>query len=554
MDYYNLIKENAGERLELTTRMDDDVKLRNLLAYVMMKSDGKTKVDGVINVTLNRPKTMAAFIISALGRTSGQILVETEDKKLDTDYIKDFRRLAFAAADEKLLKLKLWKLKRYFDEQVCIRGGLAARCLFQMVDGVLDPDITCWDYRYVNYVPGEDGWASYGYGTKKKKSVIEGEKWYKSQGDKVSIPGKEAEVVEVWDKDHNEIWLGGVKVFEQEHPYGYVPVVIQGVSLGSMLADVDDIKNQNESIFYLIREAIPELNRLVSIIQTQALGTLFPPAQDALKSGATTPAENIPDYNKVMAPGSISAADIGGGISTINVGDANRAAMMAMERMDRNMNEGGFIPRQLDSPAPSGVALIIEKEGKDVIYLPRLETEGDALGALGDMLTVQVIQMGGEVEIGTLGHERKFNTEKLKGRYQVTHTFTVKSLATDAGMASLAAAYGNLMSDHDKRRLILQLDDPDGAERWLSYEEAERLSPLVKLRHIAIDLIAKGDEEDAKLLTDEMDVRLDQLLSGTVAENKPVAGKEPSQVVSLFGGGTGRSAPKAPPAPAEEIK
>ncbi len=552
MDYYQLIKENAIERRELTDRQDEDVKLRDLVAYVMKSFDGKTPVEGVFNQTLNRPKVMATFIIAALSNTSEQILIETEEKNFDTDYVKDFRRLAFAVANARLLRLNEGELNAYIDEQSCIRGGAASKCLFQMVKDKLVPEITPWDYRYVNYEMGVDDigveWASYGYGTKRRKASIKSEKWYKTLKEGATISGKEAEVVEVWDTEHNEILLDGKKVFEQEHAFGFTPVVILGVPIGSMLANKEDIKNHNESIFFLIREAMPELNRLVTIIQTLAFNALYPPAGMATKEGSTN--ENIPQYDQVMKAKSLTAEDIGGGTHIINQGDANRAAMMAMERMDRNMNEGGFIPRQLDSPAPSGVALIVEKEGRDVIYLPRLKLKGSMKTALGDMFTAQVLQIGGTVEIGTPGHKRKFETGKLEGQYEVSHKFSVKSLATDAGLASLAAAYGNLIPDRAKRRDILQREDPDGDERWLSWEEAGRLSPLVKLRRIAKDLGKLGEGEEAKLITDEAGVKLEQLLSGEVTSSEPEPENKASQVVSLFGGGVGRGGrPKTPEVP-----
>ena len=566
--YYELVKENAIEREDLTARQDADVLLRNLKAYVMKSFDGKTPVEGVFNQTLNRPKVMSSFIIAALGNTSEQIIVETEERNLDTDYIKDFRRLAFAAANIRLLRQGLWELNPYLDEQSCIRGGAAARPLFRKVNDVLISDITYWDYRYVNYEIGTEGtvWASFGYGTKRKKAAIESEEWakeLKAKGKDKAICNiaKEAEIVDIWTPEHNEIWLDGKEVFEQPHPYKwpdgtrYCPVVIQNVPLGSMLSDKDDIKHQNESIFFLIREAIPELERLVTIIQTQAFLTLYPSIEIASKEGGKIDPETLPEYDKLMRPKAVSGADIGGGTRIISQGDANRAAMMAMERMDRNMNEGGFIPRQLDSPAPSGIALIIEKEGKDVIYLPRLKLKSSMKTALGDMFTAQVIQLGGTVEIGTPGHKREFETNKLKGQYEVTHKFSVTSLATNAGLASLAAAYGNLISDRAKRRDILQREDPDGDERWLSYEEARRTIPAIRFAGWAEDLIALEKDEYAKMIADFAGVQLEQLLSGNAQMPKPEVGKEPTQVLSLFGGGVGRGRrPKLPQeSPAEEV-
>jgi len=309
-----------------------------------------------------------------------------------------------------------------------------------------------------------------------------------------------------------------------------------------MLSDTGDLKHQNESVFFLIREAMPEIQRLVSIVQTQAFNTIKPPISVRTVEGKTVELADLGGYEEEMASGAITNADV----RIITQADANRAAMMAMERMDLNMREAGFIPRQLDPPQ-SGIALIIEKEGQDIIQLPRLKLKGAMKTALGDMATAQVEQIGGSVEIGTPGHKRTFDTGKLAGQYEVTHRFRVKSLANDAGLASLAAAYGDDISTHYKLREIYQLDDPDGEERWKGYEEVERLSPLVKLRRRVKDLLELGEDEEAELVIDEAGVTLEQLLAGTVGTPKPEKAKEATQVLNLWGGGAGRQGSQRPP-------
>ena len=93
VDYnYKTVRDNAEERKDLTNRQDTDVLLRNLDKYVMKGFKDILAVMNVINVTLNRPKVMFNFIVAALGNTSEQILVESEEKGFDPDYIKDFRR------------------------------------------------------------------------------------------------------------------------------------------------------------------------------------------------------------------------------------------------------------------------------------------------------------------------------------------------------------------------------------------------------------------------------------------------------------------------------
>ncbi len=552
---YKDIKDNAEGRKALTDRQDADVLLRNLVAYVMKGLDGKTPVSKIINVTLNRPKVMSAFIIAALGNTSEQILVETEEKDFDLDYIKDFRRLLFAAANARVLRQGGDEINPYLDEQSCIRGGGSLLVVMQMFKGktgapYLDTNITKWDYRYTNFAQGVDGllWASNGYGTKQKKADVESQVWWESRVGLPTFPGKEAEVVDVWTREEHKIYLTGQKVFEEPHKFQwgdetpYVPVVIQGVPLGSELSDVDDLKHQNESIFFLIREAMPEMQRLVSIVQTQAFNTLKPPVMVTTVEGNTIEVSDLPLYEELMAAGAISNANA----KIITQSDANRAAMMAMERMDLNMREAGFIPRQLDPPQ-SGIALIIEKEGQDIIQLPRLKLKGTMKTAAGDMATAQIMQIGGSVEIGTPGHKRTFETGKLVGQYEVKHKFRVKSLANDAGLASLAASYGDDLSRHYKLREVYQLDDPDGEENWLGYEEAERLSPLVKLRRRVEDLLALGKDEEAALITDEAGVMLEQLLSGTATTPKPEKAQEPKQVLDLWGGGQGRQRAQRPP-------
>ncbi len=550
-DYYTVVKDNAAERSELTKRQDADILLWNLDKYVMEDISG-TRFDGVVHVTLNRPKVVAEYIMAALGMMVEQIVVTSEVKGYDTDLIEDFRRKAFEAADDLLLHQNLRSMDPYFDEQNCIRGESAARCLFQEINGILVPDIMYWDSRYVNYEPGKHGiaWASYGYGTKVKKAVIESEDWWEKVKIKPSIE-KEAEVVDVWDAEHNEIWLAGKLVYEQEHEFKdadgkrYTPVVIRTVPLGSDLKSgtdgingINGIKNRGESVFYMIRAIIPEDNRIISIMQTHNLLSIQRPIQTAFDEGA---GHEAPDYS-ITNPGASSSSEKGGETRPIDLGDISAtSAREALFMIDKALADGGLSLDIFNAPLGSGVAIIQAKEGRDVIFQPRVRNKAEMKKALGDMFTAQVIQIGGTVEIGTAGHKRKFQTGELKGEYGVEHEFKIDSLTEKAGLASLAAAYGNSMSEHTKRREIYKMDDPDGEERWLSYEDAVRTSPMLNLAKKVEDLIALEKYDEARLLTDEAGVNLKQLLAGNLPGQPSAPINEPKQMVSLFGGDVGRS-------------
>ena len=117
------------------------------------------------------------------------------------------------------------------------------------------------------------------------------------------------------------------------------------------------------------------------------------------------------------------------------------------------------------------------------------------------------------------------------------------SQEVEAGRASLAAAYGNLLSDDDKRKDILQRDDPEGDGDRVRAQRAELTSPLVSKFKEIESLDRLGRSFEAELLAAEMGVDVDRLLAGEVPTTSPqqTQADEPTQVLSLFGGSQGRA-------------
>lgn len=541
-DYPQRVKDKKGENSTLTTRQKDDEELLYLNEYEMKDADGK-KVSDIINVTLNRPAVFAANIISALGTTSEQRIVETEEKDLDTAYVEDFQKAAFDSANDRLKRQGRVQLNPFFDTGLCIRGRAAARCVFQMADDVLVPEIVPWDARadYVTYEMGQGGlkWAA--NEGKRQKGILEAEYEKELAQYNVTIT-KAAIVLDVWDTTHNEVWIAGKKILEQEHAFGFTPVCIQIVPLGygAILLGDDRVKNEGESIFFLIRGVIPELNRLASIVQTLNLKSVKPPMKWESKEGTLATA---PKYEDATDMATITPSDMGGGAKPIDFGDAQRSASMAMAMFDTAIGEGSLSSADLGtigSPPASGIRAIIAGENRDQVVHPRLEGKALLNEQLAEMFTKQVIQIGGSVELGTAGHKRTFDISKLEGEYETTYKYTAKSPVTDAGLYSLAASAGSSLSEKYKRDNIYQLQDPDGEERQLAVEEARRLSPGIKLDYLIRMLIDADQDWWAEILSNEMGVNLKQMLAGEVTQQpKPEKKDEPTQVLSLFGGASG---------------
>ena len=537
-DYKQLIKEKEDEQGELDKRWQIDSDLLYLKKYVMYGPDGKHKVSDVINVTLSLPGRFANDVISILGTAKEQAIVETENKNIDTTYIEDFRKAAFQAANDRLR----WELNPWFDFHSSIRGACASLCIFQMVDGVLVPDIIPWDRRYVRYEREGKGLKWGAYKTTKSKGLVEVEPWFNSplRVKKTPTLTKDNKVLDIWDVEHREIWLNDNIVLEQPHTLGSTPVVVREVTLGSMLADTDSLAHQGEGIFFLIREAIPELSRLLSIMQTLNFTTLKPPAGWASKGGQSAVP---PEYDKVMSPGSVTSHDIGGGVTDIKFGDAQRSAQLAYTIMENGIREATVAASDLgviESPPASGVRAMVAGESRDQLLSPRLGTKALMNQDLADMFTAQVIQIGGSVELGTTRHKRTFETSKLEGEYEGYYKYTIKSAAVDAGRASLAAAYGDDLSWKTKAEEIYQLEDVAGEERRRNVEKAGRLFPIVEQRRVLVSLIEDDRDEEAELASASMGVTLQQMMEGEVSPPKPEQDQEPKQVMPLFGEGGGR--------------
>ena len=89
MDYNKKVEAKEKELTELHLRMDKDEDLVNLKSYVMTDKRG-TPVPNIINVTLNDAAVFDATVESNLGASTEQIVVETQDTRLDTTEIEEF--------------------------------------------------------------------------------------------------------------------------------------------------------------------------------------------------------------------------------------------------------------------------------------------------------------------------------------------------------------------------------------------------------------------------------------------------------------------------------
>ena len=529
-NYPELMKEKDNELRSLDIRWQADADLLYLTPYVMRRPpdiEGKQKViPGVVNSTLNKPAVFGANVVAALGAVREQLIVTSETPDFDTTKVEEFLNAAFAAANRRLMQIREPQLNAFADRQFCFRGRAARRILFREENGFLVPDIMSWDGRYFRYQFGSEALEWGALEMTRKKNDIEAEYG-------TVIAEKEAIVLDVWDKEHNEVWIANKRVAlrkdgkprQEEHNYGFVPIVFQIVDLGygDTLHDTNQQEKTGESIFFMIRDIVPQLNQVASIAATLNFLSVKRPVEWQSKEGDQ---KALPEYDEAMSPGSISAAEIGGGIKPIDFGDATRALQYLDMKLEKAIQDGSYTDIDIGNVRQpfSAVALITIGESKDQVYLPRLAAKELLNIATAEMIIKQCQQIGGILKFGSVGHEQRFGSNILVGQYDIAYKYFVKDPKRDiARMAEAAQAkewyprkyiYGN----------ILQVEDPDGMEVDWYNQLAEEVSPNILKRRILMSLIKKGEDGDedaareAKIMAMEMGITINQMKQGIMPQ------------------------------------
>lgn len=535
-DYYKMVNDIKLERKGLDDRMQSDADLLYLLPHVTKDSKGKGVPD-IVNITLNRPAVFGANVVASVGNAKQQGIVESDDKKVDTHEIEGFFDACFSVANRNLWEQKLPLLNPFADAQLCFRGRTARRVLLYYKDGQTIVDIMPWDGRYV-YDLGGDVQA---YECRRTKREIE-----KDYGADIALKVggiQNIPVLDIWTPDHNEVWIGNMKAIEEGHNFGFTPVVSQIVSLGygPMMLDTGWQKHEGESIFFLIRDIVPELNRLASILQTLNMNEIKRALQYQNPDG--TPQDEPPDR-----PNMGDVVSVGKGkIEPINLGEAKAAAQMLYNIMEKAFQEGSYTDIDIGNVQQpfSAVALVTIGENKDTVYMPRLAAKELLNVATAEMLVKQALQIGGTLELGLPGHKKHFSTNTLKGEYEISYKYFVKSPKIDIARMSVAAAAEKWYPRPFIYSDVLQVEDPDGMMRDWRSQEAEQLSLGVKTHRIIMSLLEKAeknnDEEaarEAQIMAMELGMTIEQMRSGQMAPPKPAQVEAPSEpILPLLGEG-----------------
>jgi len=479
---------NLFERMRSDADLFNLVKLRDHVLDV----DGH-EIANSVWLVLNDAADFAWRVESLLNSAVEQASVTCESKRFDTAYVENYIKAAYNAADE-LLSLKgQFPLNAFLDQQNCRRGSEAVFFNFHIEKGQLIPTITPWDTGYLVAIHDGKGLSSTGYKCYRSKDQILSE-----YPDAVTFAKtKDIEALNILTRDTSQLWVEGRQVRIIKNKLGYVPIVYRRVPMGSMLMDVDSLQYQGESIIFLIRDLLPELNRFVSIIQSLNLQELDHALQiKKPRDGMSPSSSQIPTVDEVTKPGTVNEVESPGGFEKMPIGELRAQAeilhKMIQDRVDKVMNNFQAFP----GPRTATEILALN-QSQETTILPRLANRGLLKQDGAKMFIKQTIaecEKYGISEVELDG--QNWEIARLKGTYKIEFKYSFKDSRMDAARQSLGVGYRGTRPDSWILREVYMSDDPDAEERDLAIEKARRESPLVDLDWKITKLLEAADDGD----------------------------------------------------------
>ena len=524
----------------LFDRHKTDADLFNLeKKYERVQDVNGDDIANSIWIVLNDPADYAWRVESVLNSAIEQAKVTSDNKRFDTAYAEAFIRAGYKGADELLSQKGEPPLNPFLDQQNFRRGSEAVFFYFHFENGVLIPQIQPWDTGYFVCKNDNKGIVYTGYKTTRSKDQILAEH-PEAEGQIKDDISADLEVLYILSRETSELWVSGAKVKEASNRLGYVPVVYRRVPMGSMLKDKDFLKYQGESGLMLIRDLIPELNRLVSITQSLNLQELDHALQELRKKENQTPkGEPIPTTDQLIAPGAVVQTE--GGFTKMPIGELRVQQIEVIHRdikgrVDRVMTNFDAFPGQ-----KTATEILALSQQRDTTILPRLVNRGLLKQDGAKMFIKQTITAAEKLKIKEVKLSgQTFEIAKLKGEYHIEFAYSFKDARLDAARQSLAVGQRGLVPDRDIRINTLQREDWQADERQLRWEEDERLSPLIKLDRNIRALLedAKrgepGAERQAKMLVLQMIPALKQAMAGMMTPRQPEEVQPKQPILPIF--------------------
>jgi hypothetical protein len=465
------------------TRMDEDATALQEPSYTLTDKAGK-EIRNVLSMCSNIFQIFDANVEASLGRANEKLIIESNNKSVDTGKLEEIGNAIWAQVAQKRRKQGRWPLDSVLDQFNCRRGSSAMVFPVNTVTDEngerLDINMVPWDTRWSTFVMGENEPEQMVREIEMKRDEVESHPLAVKNNYK--CPSAKAKEAEAWTKEDHLFYVNDKEAFGEENPYGFVPGAWQEVPMGTMLQDKDVEKYRGESIFYIPRPLVKDYNRLLSILNTQSLQSIKPPMQ------VETDEKLPPDpYETMTGIGTMNKVDSQNAIHPVVMPDLRQSAIALLGEIKEMINDSTL--RQIAiTDIPSGglstAALLNIVQGQGQVYMPRLGVRG-LIKQTGLEYIFKIIKALGltSFTIGTGGNSKTYPVKVLDGQYDISYIYTNTTAESASAQLALAQTHRNLGLLPDKTIIkdVLKRDDWEGEYNEMLWQRMAQRVPTIAI-------------------------------------------------------------------------
>jgi hypothetical protein len=478
----DLHKDRKKELADLYSRQDADATALQDPTYTLKDKDGKS-VRNVLSMCANKLQLFDAYVEASLGRAKETIVIDSNDKAVDTGKLEEAGRAVWAQIHQKRRKQGKWPIDSVLDQFSCRRGSAGLMDAVNVVkdeNGAerLDIESVPWDTRWSTFIMGESSPVQAGREIEMKKDAIESQPLALKKG--YICPSAKATQAEIWTVEDHLFYINEKEAFAEPNPYGFVPVVWQEVPVGSMLQDKNIEKYRGESILYMVRDLIDEYNRILSILNTKSFQSIKPPIQIQ-----TDVALNNDTYEDVTGLGKATAVESQNAIHPVTMPDLRQSAVALLNELKEMLNDS-TLKQIAITDFPSGglstATLLQVVQGQGQIYMPRLGVRGLIKQTALEYLFRMIKALGlASFTVGAMGNSKTYPVKILDGQYDISYVYTNSSAESDSAQLALAQTHKVLGMLPDKTILkdVLKRDDWEGDFNEMLWQQMGQQVPTI---------------------------------------------------------------------------
>ncbi len=480
----DLHKDRKKELSNLYSRMDSDATALQDPTYTLTDKDGKA-IRNVLSMCANKLQLFDAYVEASLGRAKESLVVDSNDKSVDTGKIEEIANAMWEQIAQKRRKQGKWPIDMVLDQFNCRRGSSALACAVnKVVDKEqgerLDIEFVPWDTRWSTVIMGENEPAQAGREIEMKKDEIESQPLAKAKN--YILGSAKANQTEIWTPEEHLFYVDEKEAFGEPNPYGFVPVAWADVPIGSMLQDKNIEQYRGESILYMVRDLIDEYNRILSILNTKGFQSIKPPMQ-------TETEQALPDdaYETLTGMGQMTKVDKQNAIHPVLMPDLRESAVALLNELKEMLKDSTLMQIAI-TDIPSGglstATLLTIVQGQGQIYMPRLGVRGlvkqTATEYLFKMLKALKLT---SFPVGTAGNSKTYQLKALEGQYDISYIYTNSTAESDSAQLALAQTYKNLglLGDKTIMKDVLKREDWEGDYNEMLWQRMEQRVPTIAI-------------------------------------------------------------------------